>query len=95
MTFQKTSLALLLALPLAAAAADFPLPPSEPAGFIPGLPVLHAAKEAYIVADNGRKVHRRHPPYLRWTQKGTQKEGFPDVVPFEIPGQVKKTCRTE
>ena len=47
MTFQKTSLALLLALPLAATAADSP-PPPEPAGFIPGIPVLQAAKEVYL-----------------------------------------------
>jgi len=47
MTFQKTSLALLLALPLAATAADSP-PPSEPAGFIPGIPVLQAAKDAFL-----------------------------------------------
>ena len=48
MTFQKTSLALLLALPLAATAVDSPPPPPEPAGFIPGIPVLQAAKEAYL-----------------------------------------------
>ena len=47
MTFQKTSLALLLALPLAATAADSP-PPSEPAGFIPGIPVLQATKDAFL-----------------------------------------------
>ena len=47
MTFQKTSLALLLALPLAATAADSPTSP-EPAGSIPGIPVLQAAKVAFL-----------------------------------------------
>ena len=89
MTFQKTSLALLLALPLAAAAADFPLPPSEPAGFIPGLPVLHAAKEAYIAQTTAESAPPTSAVPLLATAR-TQKEGFPDVVPFEIPGQVKK-----
>jgi len=44
MTFQKTSLALLLALPLAATAADSP-PPSELAGFILGISFLVTGKQ--------------------------------------------------
>ena len=87
MTFQKTSLALLLALPLAAAAADSP--PSESAGFIPGIPVLQAAKEAYFAqakAENLPPAPAAPPPII----KKIRMEDFPDVAPFEIPGQVKK-----
>ena len=89
MTFQKTSLALLLALPLAATAADSPSPLSEPAGFVPGIPVLQAAKDAYLTqakAENPPPALAAHPPA---TEK-MRKEDFPDVAPFEIPGQVKK-----
>ena len=89
MTFQKTSLALLLALPLAATAVDSPPPPPEPAGFIPGIPVLQAAKEAYLAqakAENPPPAPAAHPPA---TEK-MRKEDFPEIAPFDIPGQAKK-----
>lgn len=87
MTFQKTSLALLLALPLAAVAADSP--PSEPAGFIPGIPVLQAAKEVYLPqakAENPSPAPTVSPS----AAKKMRKEDFPEIAPFDIPGQTKK-----
>ena len=89
MTFPKTSLALLLALPLAATAADSPPPPPEPAGFIPGIPVLQAAKDVFLTqakAENPPPASAAPPPVT----KKMRMEDFPDVAPFEIPGQVKK-----
>jgi len=89
MTFQKTSLALLLALPLAATAADSPSLPPEPAGFISGIPVLQAAKDAFFTqakAENPPPTPAIPPP----ASEKMRMEDFPDVAPFEIPGQVKK-----
>ena len=88
MTFQKTSLALLLALPLAATAADSP-PPPEPAGFIPGIPVLQVAKEVYLPqakAENPSPAPTVSPS----AAKKMRKEDFPEIAPFDIPGQTKK-----
>ena len=87
MTFPKASLALLLALPLAATAVDSP--PPEPAGFIPGIPVLQAAKDAFLTqakAENPPPAPAVHPPA---TDK-MRKEDFPEIAPFDIPGQTKK-----
>ena len=87
MTFQKTFLALLLALPLAAAAVDSP--PSESAGFIPGIPVLQAAKEVYLPqakAENPSPAPTVSPS----AAKKMRKEDFPEIAPFDIPGQTKK-----
>jgi len=89
MTFQKTSLALLLALPLAAIAADSPSLPPELAGFISGIPVLQAAKDAFFTqakAENPPPAPATHPPA---TDK-MRKEDFPEIAPFDIPGQAKK-----
>ena len=88
MTFQKTFLALLLALPLAATAADSPTSP-EPAGFIPGIPVLQAAKEAYF-AQAKAKNPSPAPVVPLSAGKIMRKEDFPEIAPFDIPGQAKK-----
>ena len=88
MTFQKTSLALLLALPLAATAADSPTSP-EPVGFIPGIPVLQAAKNAFLTqakAENPSPAPTVSPS----AAEKMRKEDFPEIAPFEIPGQAKK-----
>ena len=89
MTFQKISLALLLALSLAATAADSPPPPPEPAGFIPGIPVLQAAKVAFLTlakAENPSPAPTVSPS----AAKKMRKEDFPEIAPFDIPGQTKK-----
>ena len=64
MTFQKTSLALLLALPLAATAADSPPPPPEPASSIPGIPLLQAVKDAFSPS-TGKKNTAKKPSAVR------------------------------
>ena len=88
MTFQKTSLALLLALSLVATATDSPTSP-EPAGFIPGIPVLQAAKNAFFT-----QVKAENPPPAPAASSSAgkimRKEDFPEIAPFDIPGQAKK-----
>ena len=88
MTFQKTSLALLLALPLAVTAADSPTSP-EPAGFIPGIPVLQAAKEAYFAQAKAENPSPAPAAPSSAIEK-MRKEDFPEIAPFDIPGQTKK-----
>ena len=88
MTFQKTSLALLLALPLAVTAADSPTSP-EPAGFIPGIPVLQAAKEAYFAQAKAENPSPAPAAPSSAIEK-MRKEDFPEIAPFDIPGQAKK-----
>ena len=93
MTFQKTSLALLLALPLAVTAADSPTSP-EPAGFIPGIPVLQAAKEAYFAQAKAENPSPAPAAPSSAIEK-MRKEDFPEIAPFDIPGQAKKTRGAE
>ncbi len=88
MTFQKTSLALLLALPLAATAADSPTSP-EPAGFIPGIPVLQAAKVAFLTQVKAKNPSPA-PTVSPSAAEKMRKEDFPEIAPFDIPGQAKK-----
>lgn len=64
MTFQKTSLALLLALPLAATAVDSPPPPPEPVSSIPGIPLLQAVKDAFSPS-TGKKNTAKKPSAVR------------------------------
>lgn len=56
MTFQKTSLVLLLALPLAAVAADSP--PSEPDS-IPAILLLQAVKDAFFPSSSKKNVAKK------------------------------------
>ena len=86
MTFQKTSLALLLALPLAAVAADSP--PSE-LDSIPAIPLLQAAKEAYFAQAKAENLLSAPAAPSSAIEK-MRKEDFPEIAPFDIPGQAKK-----